>query len=124
MQRAVLALLVAFGCGLLSAPALLQQKGGGDETGVYDVVSGWPQPFARQGYIQGSQYDLNGKLLYSWGTFPGAFWGVHQLSVDANGNLYAAETYGGRTQKYKPKPGADRSKVIGSPIALMTKSTQ
>ena len=30
------------------------------------------------------KYDLNGKLLYSWGTygsFPGAFWGVHQFSV-------------------------------------------
>ena len=73
------------------------------------------------------KYDLNGKLLYSWGTwgtFPGAFWGVHQFSVDSDGNLYAAETYGGRTQKYRPKPGADRSKVIGSPIALMSKSTQ
>ena len=55
MRRAALALVVVFGFGLLSAPALLQQKGGGDETGVYDVVSNWPQPFARQGYIQGSQ---------------------------------------------------------------------
>jgi hypothetical protein len=73
------------------------------------------------------KYDLNGKLLYSWGTwgtFPGAFWGVHQFSVDSDGNLYAAETYGGRTQKYRPKPAADRAKVIGSPIALTSKSTQ
>ena len=34
------------------------------------------------------KYDLNGKLLYSWGTygsFPGAFWGVHQFSVDSDG---------------------------------------
>src|SRR6202166_2915462 len=41
------------------------------------------------------KYDLNGKLLYSWGTygsFPGAFWAVYQFSVDADGNLYAAET--------------------------------
>ena len=41
------------------------------------------------------KYDLNGKLLYAWGTygsFPGAFWGVHQFSVDSAGNLYAAET--------------------------------
>jgi hypothetical protein len=72
------------------------------------------------------KYDLNGKLLHSWGTwgtFPGAFWGVHQFSVDSDGNLYAAETYGGRTQKFKPKPGADRSRLIGSPTALMSKST-
>ena len=72
------------------------------------------------------KYDLNGKLLYSWGTygtFPGAFWGVHQFSVDSDGNLYAAETFGGRTQKYRPKPGADRAKLIGPPIPLMPKRT-
>ena len=35
------------------------------------------------------KYDLNGKLLYSWGTygsFPGQFWGVHQFSVDSDGH--------------------------------------
>jgi len=72
------------------------------------------------------KYDLNGKLLYSWGTygtFPGAFWGVHQFTVDSAGNLYAAETFGGRTQKFRPKPGADRSKLIGAPAPLMPKAT-
>jgi hypothetical protein len=60
------------------------------------------------------KYDLNGKLLYSWGTygtFPGAFWGVHQFSVDSAGNLYAAETFGGRTQKYRPSRGADPASI-------------
>jgi DNA-binding beta-propeller fold protein YncE len=64
------------------------------------------------------EYDLNGKLLYSWGTygtFPGAFWGVHQFSVDSDGNLYAAETFGGRTQKFRPRKGVDSSKLIGRP---------
>ncbi len=64
------------------------------------------------------QYDLNGKLLSSWGTygtFPGAFWGVHQFSVNSEGNLYAAETFGGRTQKFRPRPGADRSRLIAWP---------
>jgi DNA-binding beta-propeller fold protein YncE len=64
------------------------------------------------------KYDLNGKLLYSWGTygsFPGAFWGIHQFAMDSDGNLYAAETYGGRTQKYRPKRGADPAKLIGQP---------
>jgi DNA-binding beta-propeller fold protein YncE len=64
------------------------------------------------------KYDLNGKLLYSWGTygsFPGAFWGVHQFSIDPAGNLYAAETFGGRTQKFTPKPGADPATLIGQP---------
>ena len=73
------------------------------------------------------KYDLNGKLLYSWGTygtFPGAVWGVHQFSVDSEGNLYAAETFGGRTQKFRPKPGADPSRLIGTPVRLMPKASQ
>ena len=68
------------------------------------------------------KYDLNGKLLYSWGTFgtfPGAFWGIHQFSTDSAGNLYAAEPFGGRTQKFRPKPGAESSKLIGLPQPLM-----
>jgi DNA-binding beta-propeller fold protein YncE len=68
------------------------------------------------------QYDLNGKLLSSWGTygtFPGAFWGIHQFSVDPDGNLYVAETWGGRTQKFTPKPGAPRSLLVGAPLPLM-----
>jgi len=67
------------------------------------------------------KYDLNGKRLYSWGTygsFPGAFWGVHQFSIDPAGNLYAAETFGGRTQKFTPKPGADPATLIGQPVKI------
>src|SRR5713101_3145848 len=67
------------------------------------------------------KYDLNGKLLYSWGTygsFPGAFWGIHQFSVDSDGNLYGAETYGGRTQKFRPKKDADPGTLIGRPVKI------
>jgi DNA-binding beta-propeller fold protein YncE len=67
------------------------------------------------------QYDTNGRFLSSWGTwgtFPGAFWGIHQFSVDTAGNLYVAETYGGRTQKFTPKPGAAKAQLIGPPVAL------
>lgn len=63
------------------------------------------------------KFDLMGRLLYSWGTFggePGQMWGVHQFSVDNEGNLYTAEVWGGRAQKFRPKPGADRSKLIGA----------
>jgi DNA-binding beta-propeller fold protein YncE len=73
------------------------------------------------------KYDLNGKLLYSWGTygsFPGAFWGVHQFSIDSDGNLYAAETFGGRTQKFRPKPGADRAQLIGQPVRITLTSSR
>jgi DNA-binding beta-propeller fold protein YncE len=72
------------------------------------------------------KYDLNGKLLSSWGTygtFPGAFWGVHQFSVDSDGNLYAAETFGGRTQKFRPRPGVEPARLIAPPLPLMPKAT-
>jgi sugar lactone lactonase YvrE len=49
---------------------------------------------------------------------------VHQFSVDSDGNLYAAETFGGRTQKFRPKPGADSSQLIGVPVPLMAKATK
>ena len=71
--------------------------------------------------------DLNGRLLSSWGTwgsFPGAFWGVHQFSVDSDGTLYAAETFGGRTQKFRPKQGADRSKLVGLPLREIRSGTE
>src|SRR5437016_13444089 len=72
MRTCVIALIVVFAIGLLSVPARTQQpqierdaglgllssnsqKGGEDETGPYEVVAKWPQPFARPGYIQGSQ---------------------------------------------------------------------
>ena len=73
------------------------------------------------------EYDLNGQLLYSWGTygtFPGQFWELHQMSVDADGNLYGADSFGGRTQKFRPRPGADRSKLMGPPAPLMGRTTQ
>src|SRR5438309_534210 len=54
MRKLVLTFAVVLAVGLASAPALTQ-KGGEEETGPYEVAVNWPQPFARQGYIQGSQ---------------------------------------------------------------------
>jgi hypothetical protein len=34
------------------------------------------------------------------------------LSVDQEGNLYVAEAFGGRAEKFRPKPEADPAKVI------------
>jgi len=61
------------------------------------------------------EYDTNGKLLYWWGTygtFPGQFWEIHQMSIDSEGNFYSADSFGGRAQKYRPKKNADRSRLI------------
>jgi len=61
------------------------------------------------------QYDAAGKLLSSWGvngTFPGAHWEFHAFSVDADGSLYTADSYAGRAQKFRPKPGARPEQLI------------
>ena len=55
MPKLMLAVAAVFACGLLSGPALLQERGGEDETGPYEVVSNWPQQLARPGYALGSQ---------------------------------------------------------------------
>jgi len=65
------------------------------------------------------EYDLEGHFLYAWGSFgdwPGAMWGVHQMSVDQQGNFYAGETAGGRTQKFKPRKGANPDFLVGQPV--------
>jgi DNA-binding beta-propeller fold protein YncE len=62
------------------------------------------------------KYDLNGKLITYWGAqgaFPGAFNNNHNFSVDPDGNLYVADYQNYRVQKFTPKPGADRSRLIG-----------
>ena len=65
------------------------------------------------------KYDLNGKYLYGWGGLggqPGQLNGPHSLTVDQDGNLYLAEVFGGRVQKFRPKPGADKAKLVGQEL--------
>jgi peptidylamidoglycolate lyase len=74
-----------------------------------------------------TKYDLNGRLLAAWGTFgafPGGFWGVHQFHVDSEGSLYTADVHVGRPQKFRPRPGADRNRLIGAPTRVGATSTQ
>ncbi len=69
------------------------------------------------------KYDLNGKLLYAWGTHgtaPGLFWAVHEFSADSDGNLYTAEVFGGRPQKFIPRAGGDPEHIF-RPQPLMPK---
>jgi hypothetical protein len=65
------------------------------------------------------KYDLNGNYQYGWGvkgSAPGQFGGPHQITVDQEGNVYFAEVFNGRVQKFRPKPNADRSKLIGQEL--------
>lgn len=65
------------------------------------------------------KFDLTGRLLQTWGTMtpaPGGLWGTHQFSVDQENNLYTAEVWAGRPQKFVPRPGADASVLVGQPV--------
>ena len=74
-------------------------------------------------FDQGTQkmlkYDLEGRLVYAWGTaadLPGSLWGVHGISTDQEGNLYTAEVNAGRFQKFRPRAGANPAYLVGKPI--------
>jgi NHL repeat len=65
------------------------------------------------------KYSLDGKFLYSWGVwgdFPGAFWGVHGMSVDQEGNVYTAAVDSGGAQKFTPRPGANPAFLLGKQV--------
>ncbi len=71
------------------------------------------------------KYDLTGKLISAWGTTgnaPGEIDGIHGFCTDSNGVLMVSETFGGRIQRFTPKPGADPNRLFGAPQALMPKS--
>ncbi|HXH26241.1 MAG TPA: hypothetical protein VNI78_13395 [Vicinamibacterales bacterium] len=62
------------------------------------------------------KFDLNGNYLYSWGApgpQPGRLNCSHGITTDQLGNLYLADCFAGRVQKFEPLPGADPSKMVG-----------
>jgi DNA-binding beta-propeller fold protein YncE len=66
-----------------------------------------------------AQYDLEGHLIYAWGSlgsFPGALWGVHGISVDQEQNLYLAAVGRGGVQKFRPRPGANPAYLVGKHV--------
>src|SRR5215510_3944652 len=62
------------------------------------------------------KFDLNGNFLYGWGA-PGPQAGrlncSHGITTDQLGNLYLADCFAGRLQKFEPIPGADPDKIAG-----------
>jgi DNA-binding beta-propeller fold protein YncE len=62
------------------------------------------------------KFDLDGNYLYSWGA-PGTQAGrlacSHGITTDQDGNLYLADCFAGRVQKFEPIPGADAAKLVG-----------
>jgi hypothetical protein len=93
---------------------------------VADGTDGY-SPSALTTHTRILKYSASGRLLGWWGAYgtePGTFWENHSISVDPQGNFYVADSYTGRTQKFHPKPGADRSKLVGAPLPLMSKTSR
>lgn len=70
---------------------------------------------AAAGYNRMAKFDLNGKLLTYWGmtgSAPGLFDNPHQFGVDDQGNLFIADAWNNRLQKFTPKPDADKSRLM------------
>ena len=70
------------------------------------------------------EYDLNGHVVQAWGqngTKWGYTWCPHQISADTAGDLYIAECYNGRQQKFVPKAGVDPARLM-HPRPLMPMS--
>jgi DNA-binding beta-propeller fold protein YncE len=66
-----------------------------------------------------AQYDLDGRLIYAWGSlgsFPGALWGVHGISVDQEQNLYLAAVGRGGVQKFRPRANANPAYLVGKHV--------
>ena len=66
-----------------------------------------------------AQVDREGRLIYAWGglgSWPGALWGVHGISVDQEQNLYLAAVGRGGVQKFTPRPGANPALLVGKHV--------
>ncbi len=69
---------------------------------------------ARTGRLM--KFDLEGNWLYGWGQtgLPAGRLGCsHGMTTDQEGNLYIADCFAGRVQKFEPISGADPSKIVG-----------
>ena len=62
------------------------------------------------------KFDLEGNHLYSWGApglQPGRLACSHGITTDQEGNLFIADCFAGRVQKFEPVAGADPDKLVG-----------
>src|SRR6185503_14111247 len=70
------------------------------------------------GPLRFTKLDFNGNHLYTWmvpSALPDGYLEVHTFTVDSNGNLYGGDNQYGRTQKFVPKPDADKDLLIRQP---------
>ncbi len=66
-----------------------------------------------------AQLDREGHLINAWGglgSWPGALFGVHGISVDQEQNLYLAAVGRGGVQKFRPRQGANPAYLVGKHV--------
>jgi DNA-binding beta-propeller fold protein YncE len=71
------------------------------------------------------KFDLNGNYLYSWGVAgpqAGRLNCSHGITTDQNGNLFLADCFAGRVQKFTPQPNADKAKLVGQILRYPVKN--
>ena len=68
-----------------------------------------------------AKYDMNGVLQTYWGThgqLPGWIYNFHNFAVDPTGILYVADAFNNRVQKFVPRPGADKARLVDQPFVF------
>ena len=69
-----------------------------------------------------AKFDMNGTLQTVYGAkgnnFPGALDDLHYFQVDKAGTLYIADSFNNRIQKWVPKAGADKARMVDQPLLL------
>ena len=69
-----------------------------------------------------AKFDMNGVLQTEFGAkgdnFPGALDDLHHFTVDKDGTLYIADCFHNTIQKWVPKPGADKARLVDQPLIL------
>ncbi|MBM3779353.1 MAG: hypothetical protein FJW23_14140 [Acidimicrobiia bacterium] len=96
--RPLLCVVLTMGLALVGSVVSAQQGGGGRTP-----PPGLPAVVLPDGSTRGARSDSG----------PGQIWCVHSFSTDSAGNLCAAEVFSGRAEKFRPKSGADLSRLVG-----------
>ena len=68
-----------------------------------------------------AKYDMNGVLQTVWGVhgrYPGWIDDFHHFAVDAAGNLYVADAFNNRVQKFVPRADADKARLVDQPFVF------
>lgn len=68
-----------------------------------------------------AKYDMHGVLQTYWGVhgrLTGWIDDFHHFAVDPSGNLYVADAFNNRVQKFIPRAGADKLRLVDQPFVF------